>query len=115
MKSAVRAARNFLKAKAWDGFVIREFEDLAAAKNNTQLELYIKNNSGTLFHPVGTASMSPKGAKFGVVDPNLVVKGIAGLRIVDALVFPYVPSAHTQALVYIVAERAADLIKASYA
>ncbi|KAJ7266573.1 aryl-alcohol oxidase [Mycena rebaudengoi] len=115
MKSAVRAARNFLKAKAWDGFVIREFEDLAAAKNNTQLELYIKNNSGTLFHPVGTASMSPKGAKFGVVDPNLVVKGIAGLRIVDASVFPYVPSAHAQALVYIVAERAADLIKASYA
>jgi choline dehydrogenase len=84
MKTAVRAAQNFVKSKAWDGFVIREFEDLAATTDDTKLTQYIKNNSGTIFHPVGTASMSPKGAKFGVVDPDLVVKGIAGLRIVDA-------------------------------
>ncbi|KAJ7201522.1 aryl-alcohol-oxidase from pleurotus Eryingii [Mycena rebaudengoi] len=114
MKTAVHAAQNFVKAKAWDGFVIREFEDLAAATDDTKLTQYIKNKSGTIFHPVGTASMSPKGAKFGVVDPDLVAKGIAGLRIVDASILPIVPSAHTQVPVYIVAERAADLIKAAY-
>jgi choline dehydrogenase len=84
MAEAVRAARNFLSAKAWKGYVIREFEDLAAATDDAKLREYIKNNSGTVFHPVGTASMSPKGAKFGVVDPDLVVKGISGLRIADA-------------------------------
>ncbi|KAJ6524226.1 aryl-alcohol oxidase precursor [Mycena vulgaris] len=114
MAEAVQAARKFLKAKAWKGYVIREFEDLAAATDGAKLKAYIKNNAGTVFHPVGTASMSPKGARFGVVDPDLVVKGISGLRIVDASILPVVPSAHTQVPVYIVGERGADLIKASY-
>ncbi|KAJ6578050.1 aryl-alcohol oxidase precursor [Mycena capillaripes] len=114
MAEAVGAARKFLSAKAWKGFVIREFEDLAAATNDAKLKAYIQSNAGTVFHPVGTASMSPKGAGFGVVDPDLVAKGISGLRIVDASILPIVPSAHTQVPVYIVGERAADLIKISY-
>lgn len=40
---------------------------------------YIRNNTGTLFHPVGTNSMSRKGSSSGVVDPDLKVKGIEGL------------------------------------
>ncbi|KAJ7765835.1 hypothetical protein DFH07DRAFT_737534, partial [Mycena maculata] len=45
---------------------------------------YIRNNSATIFHPVRTASMSPKGAPYGVVDgDSLLVKGISVLRIVD--------------------------------
>ncbi|KAJ7510648.1 aryl-alcohol oxidase [Mycena galericulata] len=114
MVEAVTAARDFVKAKAWDGYVIGEFEDLAAATTKAKLEAYIKANAGTVFHPVGTASMSPRCAPFGVVDPDLVVKGISGLRIVDASILPIVPSAHTQVPVYIVGERAADLIKSAY-
>lgn len=63
-------------------------------------------------HALGTAAMSPKNANYGVVDPDLRVKGAAGLRIVDASVLPKAPSAHTQAPVYIIAERASELIKA---
>ncbi|KAJ6615857.1 aryl-alcohol oxidase precursor [Mycena sp. CBHHK59/15] len=114
MTEAVKAAQKFLQAKSWDGYVIREFDDLAAATDAAKLKTYIKNNSGTVFHPVGTASMSPKSATYGVVDPDLLAKGISGLRIVDASILPIVPSAHTQVPVYIVAERAADLIKATY-
>jgi len=114
MAQAVTAARNFVKAKAWDGYVIREFEDLAAATTDAKLKAYIQAGSGTVFHPVGTASMSPKGAPFGVVDPDLLAKGISGLRIADASILPIVPSAHTQVPVYIVGERAADLIKSTY-
>ncbi|KAJ6524246.1 aryl-alcohol oxidase precursor [Mycena vulgaris] len=114
MTEAVQAARDFLKAQTWEGYVIREFEDLAAATDDVKLKAYIQTNVGTVFHPVGTASMSPKGAGFGVVDPDLVVKGISGLRIIDASILPVVPSAHTQVPVYIVGERGADLIKASY-
>ncbi|KAJ7149767.1 aryl-alcohol oxidase [Mycena crocata] len=111
MVEAVKSARDFLKADAWKGYVIGEFEDLAAATTDAQLKSYVINNGGTIFHPVGTASMSPKGAIFGVVDPDLLAKGISGLRIADASVLPIVPSAHTQVPVYIVGERAADLIK----
>ncbi|KAJ7629664.1 aryl-alcohol oxidase [Mycena polygramma] len=114
MTTAVRAARDFVSADAWDGYVIRELEDLAAATDDATLEAYIRNNSGTIFHPAGTAGMSPKGATFGVVDPDLVVKGISGLRVVDASILPIVPSAHPQFHVYMVGERAADLIKIAY-
>ncbi|KAF9045836.1 hypothetical protein BDZ89DRAFT_138996 [Hymenopellis radicata] len=56
--------------------------------------------------------MSPKGASWGVVDPDLRVKGVEGLRIVDGSVLPYLPNAHTQGPIYLFAERGADLIKA---
>ncbi|KAJ7680648.1 hypothetical protein DFH06DRAFT_1315396 [Mycena polygramma] len=58
--------------------------------------------------------MSPKGASYGVVDPDLRVKGFEGLRVVDVSVAPFVLGAHTQAPTYIIAERGADLIKEAW-
>jgi choline dehydrogenase len=93
MSEAVAAARDFVKARAWDDYVVREFEDLAAATDDAKIKAYLQANSGTIFHPIGTASMSPKGARFGVVDPDLVVKGVSGVRIVDGSIlvgrFPF--------------------------
>ncbi|KAK0622490.1 GMC oxidoreductase [Immersiella caudata] len=61
-------------------------------------------------HPVGAAAMMSEKLG-GVVDKNLEVYGIEGLRVVDASILPLVPMAHTQATMYAVAERAADIIK----
>jgi choline dehydrogenase-like flavoprotein len=58
--------------------------------------------------------MSARKAGYGVVNPDLLVKGARGLRVIDASVFPYVPSAHTQAATYVIAERGSDLIKAAW-
>lgn len=75
--------------------------DLAAA---------IRRDAQTLYHPVGTCRM---GADDGsVVDPDLRVRGVDGLRVVDASVIPAVPRGHTMAPVYMVAEKAADLLRA---
>ncbi|KAK0229850.1 alcohol oxidase [Armillaria nabsnona] len=104
MQYAVESANKFVTAAAWDGYI------LGATANITENEL--RNGVGTVFHPVGTASMSPADASWGVVNPDLKLKGAKGVRIVDASVLPLVPSGHTQVPVYIVAERAADLIKA---
>ncbi|KAJ7583798.1 hypothetical protein C8J56DRAFT_863270 [Mycena floridula] len=110
-REAVKDAFRFLSAPAWKGYVVAPTGDLAKATNDELLEQYIRNNSATSAHLVGTASMTSRAADYGVVDPDLKLKGLKGLRIVDASVLPFVPSAHTQAAVYVVAERASDMIK----
>ena len=50
----------------------------------------------SIFHAVGTAAISERGAPWGVLDPDLRVKGTKGLRVVDAGALPYVPSAHSE-------------------
>ncbi|KDR73180.1 hypothetical protein GALMADRAFT_125264 [Galerina marginata CBS 339.88] len=111
MREAVRSAERFVAAPAWKDYIIAPFGGLENTNTEAKLDDYIRANGNTIFHPVGTASMSPRGASHGVVDPDLLVKGVSGLRVVDASVLPIVPAAHTQAPTYIVAERAADLIK----
>ncbi|KAJ7163548.1 alcohol oxidase [Mycena crocata] len=110
---ALRSAMRFVRAPAWSGYVMSPFGEVSDSTDE-ELEAYIRSTAGSGFHAVGTASMSAKGAPYGVVDPDLRVKGLTGLRIVDASVMPFVPTAHTQAATYIIAERAADLIKAAW-
>ncbi|KAJ8077982.1 hypothetical protein PM082_000183 [Marasmius tenuissimus] len=93
MKYAIQAARRFAAANAWKGYIVQPFTN---ATTDQEIDFFIRNNTRTISHPMGTASMSAKDAKYGVVDPDLQVKGVTGLRIVDASVFPHIPSAHTQ-------------------
>ncbi|KAK0224245.1 aryl-alcohol oxidase precursor [Armillaria fumosa] len=104
MQYAVESAKKFVTSAAWDGYI------LGVTANNTEND--IRNGVSSIFHPVSTASMSPADASWGVVNPDLRLKGAKGVRIVDASVLPLVPAGHTQVPVYIIAERAADLIKA---
>ncbi|KAJ7436219.1 alcohol oxidase [Mycena latifolia] len=114
LREAVRTIQRFAQASTWVGYIISPISVNTTAPDS-ELDAYIRSHASTIFHPVGTAAMSARGAKYGVVDPDLTVKGLKGLRIVDASVLPFIPAAHTQAAVYIFAERAADLIKASFA
>ncbi|KAI0063373.1 alcohol oxidase [Artomyces pyxidatus] len=109
---AVKAAKRFMAAPAWKGYVTGRYEGTGFADANTDAEIaeYARNNAATVFHPTGTAMMSPYGANHGVTNPDLTVKNTLGLRVVDASVFPYVPAAHPQFHVYVIAERAAQLI-----
>lgn len=68
----------------------------------------------TTYHPCGTCAMMPR-EDGGVVDPQLRVYGVNGLRVVDASIFPLIPRGNIQSSVYAVAEKAADMIKADFA
>jgi choline dehydrogenase-like flavoprotein len=72
---------------------------------------YVRNMSTTNWHSCGTCAMAPRD-KGGVVDSDLRVYGVSGLRIVDASVFPFIPQSNLQSLVYAVAEKASDIIMA---
>ncbi|KAJ7845938.1 GMC oxidoreductase-domain-containing protein, partial [Mycena olivaceomarginata] len=106
----IKAALKFVSAPVWDGYLGSPTLDFASM-SLTELRTTIRARAEPGLHIVGTAGMSPRGAQWGVVDPDLRVKGVSRLRVIDASVLPIVPGAHTQAATYVVAERGANIIK----
>ncbi|KAI0316388.1 GMC oxidoreductase-domain-containing protein, partial [Amylostereum chailletii] len=113
LREAIKSARQFLSAPVWHGYIVAPFGPAANATTDSEIEAYARANAGASWHSVGTARMSARGSQDGVVDPDLRVKGTAGLRVVDASVLPVIPGAHTQVPTYVIAERASRLIQAS--
>jgi len=76
--------RRLLSAPAFQGSVFGSVNPPANVTSDEDLEDFLRNAGSSADHPVGSASMSPKGANWGVVDPDFRVKGTTGLRVVDA-------------------------------
>ena len=85
-------------------------------RNNTeQLEEYIRQQADTEYHPVGTCKMGPDDDPMAVLDSQLKVRGIDKLRVVDASIMPTLIAGNTNAPTIMIAEKAADMVKASSA
>jgi choline dehydrogenase-like flavoprotein len=110
LRQALKRAQQFFSAPVWQDVIIGPTQQLENITTEA-LDTLIRGTVTPSLHLVGSAAMSARDAKHGVVDPDLLVKGVDGLRIVDASIFPVIPSAHTQAATYAIAERGADLIK----
>ena len=103
--------RNILQQPALAQFGGRELAATAGAQTDAQIEQVIRDYADTIYHPVGTCRMG--NTDMDVVDAQLRVHGLQGLRVVDASIMPRVVSGNTNAPVMMIAEKAADMIRAA--
>ncbi|KAF8631501.1 hypothetical protein AX15_002365 [Amanita polypyramis BW_CC] len=113
-REAIKGMLNFTSASTWNGFLEQPYHDAANLTDDVAIESYLRQFATTLKHPVGTAIISNSSATGGVVGSDLKVKKVTGLRVVDASVIPRAVAGFPQARVYLIAERASDLIKSAY-
>ncbi|KAJ7206782.1 hypothetical protein GGX14DRAFT_456830 [Mycena pura] len=113
MRAALQYVRRIIATSPMSGMISSETSPGASKSADTDINSYIESSSVTEYHPIGTNSMLPL-EYGGVVNTSLVVYGTANVRVVDVSIVPLHISAHTMATAYGVAERAADLIKATY-
>jgi choline dehydrogenase-like flavoprotein len=86
LREGIKLAREFVAAPAWTGYILNPVGALANASSDAELEAAVHAMAGSASHIVGTAGMSAHNAAYGVVNPDLRVKGAIGLRIIDASV-----------------------------
>lgn len=108
--AGLRIARRIAAASAMDAWRAGEVAPGIDGDDDEALRTYASSTVASYFHPVGTCMMGRD--ERAVVDTRLRVHGLDGLRIVDASIMPTIPSANTNATVYAIAERAAELIAA---
>ena len=106
----IRLARQWMAAAPLAGIVAGESRPGPAAADDAALLDFARETGGTVYHPCGTVRMG--GDPTAPLDAQLRLRGIAGLRVVDASVFPDIPVCNINATVLSVAEKAADLIRA---
>lgn len=111
MMAGIKWAREMAATPRMREFLDEEVEPGVEASDASALEAFVRARTEALYHPVGTCKMGT-GAD-AVVDPQLRVRGIERLRVVDASIMPSVPGGNTNAPTIMIAEKAADLIAAA--
>ena len=105
---AVRIARAIMTAPAMPPFQVSEVAPGADRTTDDELLDWVKKAAETTYHPVGTCKMGSD--PMAVVDAQLRVHGIAGLRVADASIMPTLTSGNTNAPSIMIGEKAADMV-----
>ena len=108
MRQGLRAARDIYGMSPQADLIDAETIPGPQVQSDEQIDQSIRELGGITHHPVGTCAMGV--GPDAVVDPQLRVYGVRGLRVVDASVMPTIPGANTNAATVMIAEKAADLI-----
>lgn len=108
MVRAVKFGRQIMGNPAFDPYRGEELKPGKDVQTDEQYAQYVRDNSATVYHPVGTCAMGV--GEDAVVDPELRVKGLQVLRVVDASVMPRLVGGNTNAPTMMIAEKASDII-----
>jgi choline dehydrogenase len=107
----IKVLRRIFEAIAFDEFRIKELAPGLDVQSDETLAAYVREACDTMSHPAGTCKMGTD--SMAVVDPELRVYGIDGLRVVDASIMPTLTTGNTNAPTLMIGEKAADFIRAS--
>ncbi|MBD3896180.1 choline dehydrogenase [Halomonas sp. ML-15] len=110
MRSAVRLVREIIAQPAFDGLRGEEISPGAHIDSDADLDAWARRTTETGYHAAGTCKMGPVGDPEAVVDPELRVHGLEGLRVVDASIMPRIVSGNTNAPTVMIAEKASDML-----
>jgi choline dehydrogenase-like flavoprotein len=109
--AAVKQGREWARSSPLAEEVGKEFYPGPDVDSDEQIETWLRTHMELLYHPSGTCRMGAADDAEAVLDPQLRVRGLEGLRVADASVFPLIPGGNTNAPTMMVGEKAADLIK----
>ena len=109
MVTGLRLARRIFATPSWMAHSDGEVRPGPNANSDIELADYARANAGSVFHPVGTCRMGADAAS--VVDSRLRVRGIDGLRVIDASIMPTVTTGNTNAPTIMIAEKGANMIR----
>ena len=113
MIKGAKMMRSVLEAPAMKKYAHKELFGVHDNMTDAEWEQVIRNRADTVYHPVGTCKMGID--DMAVVDPQLKVHGLEGLRVADASVMPNLVSGNTNAPTIMIGEKCAEMIKAEYA
>jgi 4-pyridoxate dehydrogenase len=111
LRAGLRIARDVCRQAPLQPFMDREIAPGETSTDDASLDAHIRANSITVHHPLGTCKMGLASDRMAVVDPELKVFGVDGLRVVDGSVMPDLVGANINAPIIMIAEKAADLIR----
>lgn len=107
----IRVAREVAKTEPLAKWLKREVCPGPEVTSDEDLSAYARQAAHTVYHPAGTCRMGDADDRLAVVDPELRVRGLRGVRIADASVFPTMPAVNPMIGVLMVGEKAADLVR----
>ncbi len=110
LREGVRMMREVARQPALDPYRSEELFPGEHIQSDEAVDAWIRATAETIYHPVGTCRMGGDGDPMAVVDAQLRVRGLKGLRVVDASVMPTLVSGNTNAPTIMIAEKAADMI-----
>ncbi|MFD3263737.1 choline dehydrogenase [Phenylobacterium ferrooxidans] len=111
LREGVKMMREVARQPALDKYRSTELFPGEQVQTDAQIDAWIKQVAETIYHPVGTCRMGAADDEMAVVDGELKVRGVAGLRVIDASVMPTLVGGNTNAPTIMIAEKAADMIR----
>jgi choline dehydrogenase-like flavoprotein len=111
LRAGVRLVRNIGEQVSLAPFTTTEISPGRNCRSDADIDAHIRATAITVHHPLGTCKMARPSDPSGVVDPELKVLGVDGLRVVDASVMPDLIGGNINAAVIMIAEKAADLMR----